>query len=69
MGRESFVFAILRKIVFEIPLLLLLNAIFPLYGLPFAQAIAELMMALIAIPVMIRFFRRCRAQEELPLQA
>ena len=69
MGRESFVFAILRKIVFEIPLLLLLNAIFPLYGLPFAQAIAELMMALIAIPVMIRFFRRCRVQEELPLQA
>lgn len=61
MGRESFVFAILRKVVFEIPLLFLLNTLFPLYGLPFAQAIAELMMAVIAVPVMIRFFKKCRA--------
>lgn len=61
MGKESFVFAILRKVIFEIPLLFALNAMFPLYGLPYAQAIAELMMTLIAIPVMIRFFRRCKA--------
>lgn len=60
MGKESFVFAILRKAVFEIPLLFALNAMFPLYGLPYAQAIAEFLMMLIAVPVMIRFFRRCR---------
>ncbi len=37
MGRESFLFAILRKIILEIPFLLLLNALFPLYGLAYAQ--------------------------------
>lgn len=62
MGRESFVFAVLRKLVFEIPLLLLLNARFPLYGLPYAQAIAELMMSVIALPVIIRFFKRCQTK-------
>lgn len=61
MGRESFVFAVLRKVVFEIPLLFLLNMLFPLYGLPFAQAVAELMMTLIAVPVMVRFFKKCKA--------
>lgn len=62
MGRESFVFAILRKVVFEIPLLFVLNAAFPLYGLPYAQAIAEVLMAIIAIPVMIRFFKKCKVR-------
>lgn len=65
MGRESFIFAILRKVVFEIPLLFILNAAFPLYGLPYAQAITELLMAMIAIPVMIRFFRKCKAQPRM----
>ena len=44
-GRYSLVFALLRKVVLEIPALLLLDAIFPLYGLAWAQAAAELVLA------------------------
>ena len=47
-GSYSLVFAILRKIVFEIPALILLNMIFPLYGLAYAQTVAELLLAIIA---------------------
>ena len=62
MGRESLLFAILRKIVIEIPALLLLNALFPLYGLPFAQAIAEFMLAIAGTIVLTRFIRQQEAQ-------
>ena len=37
MGRRSLTFAILRKVVLEIPLLFLLNALFPLYGLAYSS--------------------------------
>ncbi len=58
MGRYSLVFAILRKIVLEIPALLILNAVFPLYGLAFAQLVAELVLAAAAAVVLTRLFRR-----------
>ena len=58
MGRKSLVFAILRKIVLEIPALYLLNRLFPLYGLAFAQLTAELVLAAAATVVLIRMFRR-----------
>jgi len=66
MGKESLAFAVLRKLVLEMPFLYLLNALFPLYGLPYAQAAAELVMAAAAVAVLARFFRRaereCAAQ-------
>ena len=58
MGRESLVFAILRKIVLEIPALFLLNWIFPLYGLAYSQFVAELVLAVVAVIVLGRLFRR-----------
>lgn len=58
MGKESLLFAILRKIVLEIPFLWLLNALFPLYGLAYAQFAAELVMAATAATVLTRFLRR-----------
>lgn len=61
MGRESLLFAILRKIVIEIPALLLLNALFPLYGLPFAQAIAEFVLAIAGTIILTRFIRQQEA--------
>lgn len=58
MGRESLVFAVLRKIVLEIPALYLLNFIFPLYGLAYAQFVAELILGIAAVAVLLRMFRR-----------
>lgn len=49
MGRRSLVFALLRKIVLEIPALFILNWLFPLYGLPYAQPVAEFILAVAAI--------------------
>lgn len=57
MGKESFIFAILRKIILEIPALVVLNWLFPLYGLPYAQAIAEFVLAIIGTLVLEKFIR------------
>lgn len=69
MGKLSLVFAILRKIVLEIPALFLLNWIRPLYGLAYAQTIAESVLAVAAIIVLIRMFQKMRldplASEEI----
>ena len=49
MGKKAFVFAILRKIVLEIPAMIILNKIYPMYGLAYAQLCAELILAIVAI--------------------
>ena len=58
LGRNSLLFAILRKIVLEIPALYLLNKLFPLYGLAYAQFTAELILSIAAVAVLNRLFRR-----------
>ena len=58
LGKNAFVFAILRKIVLEIPALFLLNWLFPLYGLAYAQLVAEVLLAAAAVIVLARLFRR-----------
>ena len=57
MGKKALVFAILRKIIFEIPLLYILGHIFPLYGLAWAQTITEIILATIAVIVLVRMFK------------
>lgn len=54
MGRKSLVFALLRKIVLEIPALVILNHLFPLYGLAYAQFTAEVILAVAAVFVLRR---------------
>ncbi|MGN0159027.1 MAG: MATE family efflux transporter [Brotaphodocola sp.] len=49
LGTAALIFAILRKIVLEIPALFILNALFPLYGLAYAQATAEFVLAIAAV--------------------
>ena len=61
MGREAFLFAILRKVVLEIPALIILNRLFPLYGLAYAQFTAEIILSAAAIIVLIRLFRKLDA--------
>lgn len=63
MGSKSLVFAIMRKIVLEIPALFALNALFPMYGLAYAQPFAEFVLAFAAAAVMLRIFRRLEKKE------
>ncbi len=62
MGGKALVFAFLRKIVLEIPLLLLLNWLFPLYGLAYAQLCAEFVLACAAIIVLVKLFSRLQKE-------
>ncbi len=58
MGKKALTFAILRKIVLEIPALYLLNHFFPLYGLAYAQLTAECILAIAAVLVLVSIFKR-----------
>lgn len=66
MGKKALVFALLRKIVLEIPALFLLNYLFPLYGLAYAQFTAELILAVAAVVVLVRLFRGLQKQMDAP---
>ena len=57
LGEKALVFAVLRKIVLEIPALYLLNWVYPLYGLAYAQLAAEVVLATAAVVVLARLFR------------
>lgn len=57
-GGKSLVFAILRKIILEIPALIVLNKIFPLVGLSYAQFVAEFILAFAALFVLIKMFKK-----------
>ena len=54
----ALIFAILRKVVLEIPLLFIMNAVYPLYGLPYAQVITETILAAAAIVMLRRIFKQ-----------
>lgn len=58
MGKAALILAISRKLVLELPLTYLLNALFPLYGLPYAQTLAEVGVAVIAAVMLVRLFKR-----------
>jgi Na+-driven multidrug efflux pump len=57
LGRLSLLFAILRKIVLEIPAILILNALFPLYGMAYSQTVAEIILSVVALLVLRRIVR------------
>ncbi len=65
MGSKSLLFAILRKIVLEIPALFVLDWLFPLYGLAWAQTVAEFILAVAAVVVLMRLFRRLEKRDRL----
>ncbi len=58
MGKNAFIFAIMRKIILEIPALFILNYFFPLYGLAYAQPLAELGLAIAAVVMLRNIFKR-----------
>lgn len=65
-GKNAFVFAIMRKIILEIPALFILNMIFPLYGLAYAQAFAEVVLAVAAGIIMYRICHESPEKTPLP---
>ena len=67
LGKESLVFAILRKIVLEIPALFILNKLFPLYGLAYAQLCAEVILSIAAVIVLMRLFKKLQKNAQAPL--
>ena len=49
---------ITRKIILEIPAIIILSLIFPLYGLAYSQFAAEIIMAVLAVFTLLRLFRK-----------
>lgn len=58
LGKNALIFAVLRKIILEIPALFVLNIIFPMYGLAYAQLVAEVILAVAAFIVLVRLFKK-----------
>ncbi len=65
MGKEALIFAIMRKIILEIPALYILNYFFPLYGLAYAQFVAEVVLAVAAVFVLSRLLKTIEKQKYL----
>ena len=64
MGGKSLVFAILRKLVLEIPALFVLDKLYPLYGLAYAQLASEVVLAAAAAIVLANMFRRLQNEQK-----
>lgn len=56
-GQYSLAFAVMRKIILEIPALWLLNMLWPMYGLACARSAAEAVLAAAALIMLRRIFR------------
>ena len=64
LGGNSLVFAILRKLVLEIPALFVLDKLYPLYGLAYAQLASEVVLAAAAAIVLANMFRRLQNEQK-----
>lgn len=58
IGKYALIFAIMRKIVLEIPALIVLNKLFPPYGIAYAQFIAEFVLAIAAVLMLRHIFKK-----------
>lgn len=68
-GKKSLLFAVLRKIVLEIPALFILNYFVPLYGLAYAQFAAEFVLSIAAVTALVRMFGRLAQNTEIDTEA
>lgn len=64
-GKYSLFFALMRKVALEIPALFILNKVYPVYGIGYAQACAEIILAIIAIVVLKKIFNELNINNEL----
>ena len=63
-GKLSLGFAIARKIILEIPLIIILNKIYPYFGLSYSQFCTELILAIVAGFVLMNIFKKLNKQYE-----
>ncbi len=63
-GKNAMIFAVMRKVVLEIPALLILNRLFPLYGLAWAQFCAEFVLSIIAVIILRNIFKRLEKEKK-----
>ena len=68
LGRYALVFAIMRKVVLEIPALIILNRLFPLYGLAYAQFAAELILSICAVVMLRHIFKKYGKKQPVAAQ-
>ncbi|MDO5397121.1 MAG: MATE family efflux transporter [bacterium] len=61
-GKIPFVFAVLRKVILDIPILIILNKLFMMYGLPYSQLITEIVLAAVALVMLKKEFDKCVEQ-------
>lgn len=69
MGKKALFFAIMRKIVLEIPALFLLNKLIPMYGLAYAQLVAEIILATVAIFELRKLFMEKPEKQPTTIQS
>ena len=58
-GKASLIFAISRKILLEIPAIIILNMLYPLYGMGYSQPAAEFVLSIAAVFMLRKIFREC----------
>ena len=63
-GKYALFFAIARKIILEIPAIIILDKIYPLYGMGYSQPFAEFVLAIAAV-FMLRHIFKLPAGEEI----
>ena len=63
-GKLALFFAIGRKLVLEIPFTVLLNKLYPLYGLAWAQTCAEIILGIVAVIVLSVMFKRLLSEKK-----
>lgn len=65
MGKEALFFALMRKIILEIPALIILNMLNPLYGLAYAQFTSEIVLATLAVIFLWRLFKKLEHENRM----
>lgn len=58
-GKIPFIIAVLRKGVLDIPLMIALNMLFPLYGIPYSQIITQVVLCVAEIFILRKSFSKC----------
>ena len=58
----------MRKVVLEIPALIILNRLFPLYGLAYAQFAAELILSICAVVMLRHIFKKYGKKQPVAAQ-
>lgn len=64
-GFKSFVLAMMRKGVVDIPMMFILNAIYPIYGIVMATPIADVLCSIVAVCLFVDFLKKSHLEMQL----